>query len=348
VVPIRVRARTCVPTLVRVEIRDIDLADETLVHRHWEISRAADAASRPYDFFPPWETVWLTYRNGRDDIAFHLHGAFDGDRMVGAARTDVSLLDNLHAAWAEVAVDPAHLRQGVGRALEERCVETARSNGRRVLMTEAYAPPVGDSTGLLFAKAMGYAVGIEDGMKVVDLPETEPLWDSLEERASARRGDYRIVTWADHVPDELVEDYCVLNEAFFEEAPIGAMEIEPEKWDRARVQERESRNQATGRRELAAGALTPDGRLVAVTEVVVNTRVTTRGFQSGTLVQRAHRGHHLGLAVKVANHRQVRAAYPELRVLLTGNADVNAPMNAVNDALGYREIERCVEMQKDV
>ena len=32
----------------------------------------------------------------------------------------------------------------------------------------------------------------------------------------------------------------------------------------------------------------------------------------------------------------------------TLNADVNAPMNAVNEALGYREIERCVEMQKDV
>jgi hypothetical protein len=27
---------------------------------------------------------------------------------------------------------------------------------------------------------------------------------------------------------------------------------------------------------------------------------------------------------------------------------VNAPMNAVNDALGYREVERCVEMQKDI
>ncbi len=51
---------------------------------------------------------------------------------------------------------------------------------------------------------------------------------------------------------------------------------------------------------------------------------------------------------QLANHRQIRAAYPELRLLLTGNAGVNAPMNAVNDALGYREIERCVEMQKDV
>ena len=151
------------------------------------------------------------------------------------------------------------------------------------------------------------------------------------------------------MPDELVDDYCALNEAFFDEAPMGEMEIEPEKWDRKRVEEREARNLRTGpARAGGRGALAPDGTMVALTEVMVNERVTWRGFQSGTLVDPEHRGHHLGLAIKLANHRQVRTTYPRLRLLLTGNADVNAPMNAVNDALGYREVERCVEMQKDV
>jgi GNAT superfamily N-acetyltransferase len=331
-----------------VEIRELDPTDEALVHRHWEIGRDAEAASRPYDFYPPWETVRLTVQEGRDDVRFVLLGAFDGDTMVGAARTDVSLLDNLHSAYSSIHVDPAHQRRGFGRALDGACVAAARANGRRLLMTEAFAPPGADSAGLLFAQAMGYVAGIEDGMKVVDMMETEPTWDALEERAASRQGDYRIVTWVDHVPDELVDDYCVLNEAFFAEAPIGEMEIEAEKWDRKRVDEREARNTRTGRHELAAAALSPDGRMVALTEVMVNERVTVRGFQSGTLVDRNHRGHHLGLAIKLANHRQVRATYPDLRILLTGNAGVNAPMNAVNDALGYREIERCVEMQKDV
>ena len=331
-----------------MDIREIDQTDEALVHRHWEIGRLAEAASRPYDFYPPWETAWLTYQAGREDFRFVILGAFDGDAMVGAARTDVSLLDNLHSAYSSVHVDPAHQRRGVGRALDEVCVDVARSNGRRLLMTEAFAPPSDDSAGLLFARAMGYVAGLEDGMKVVDLQETEPTWDALEERAASRQGDYRVITWKDHVPDELVDDYCSLNEAFFDEAPIGDMEIEPERWDRTRVEQQESRNARTGRHVLAAAGLAPDGTMVAMTEVMVNERITVRGFQSGTLVARNHRGHHLGLAVKLANHRQIRAAYPELRLLLTGNAGVNAPMNAVNDALGYREIERCVEMQKDV
>ncbi|MEO5711020.1 MAG: GNAT family N-acetyltransferase [Nocardioidaceae bacterium] len=331
-----------------MDIRELDQADEALVHRHWEIGKDAEAASRPYDFYPPWETAWLSYQAGREDMRFVLLGAFDGDSMVGAARADLNLLDNLHSAYSSIHVDPVHQRRGVGRALDAACVYAARSGGRRLLMTEAYAPPEADSAGLLFAQAMGYVAGIEDGMKIVDLVETEPTWSALEERAAARRGDYRLVTWIDHVPDELVEDYCGLNEAFFDEAPIGDMEIEPEKWDRKRVEQQEARNVRTGRHVLAAAGLSPDGKMVAMTEVMINERVTIRGFQSGTLVDRHHRGHHLGLAVKLANHRQVRSAYPECRLLLTGNAGVNAPMNVVNDALGYREVERCVEMQKDV
>ena len=330
-----------------MEIQHLDVHDESLVHQLWQIGRLAEA-ERPYDFYPPWDVAWKTYQNGRDDLDFVPLGAFDEGRMVGAARVDVPLLDNLHSAWSQVYVDPAHVRRGIGRALDAACVEVARGRGRRVLMTEALTLPGQESPGLLFARAMGYRPGLEDGLKVVDLFETEHTWAALDEATLPHRDGYRIVTWHDNVPEELLDDFCLLNEAFFEEAPIGEMEMEPEKWDRARVAEREARNAATGRHEISAGALSPEGRLVALTELMVNEATPWRGHQSGTLVDRDHRGHRLGMAVKLANHRQVREAWPEVKVVMTGNADVNAAMNAVNDALGYREVERCVEMQKDV
>lgn len=331
-----------------MEIREIDQRDAALVHRHWEIGQVAEAAHRPYDFYVPWETAWATYQGGREDVKFVLLGAFHGDTMVGAGRTDVNLLDNLHSATATVFVHPQQQRRGVGRALDAACVDVARRHGRRLLMTEAYAPPDDESPGLLFARAVGFQPGLEDGMKVVDLHETEPLWSELEAATSQRRERYTIVTWQRTVPEQYVEDYCRLNELFFHEAPVGDLEIEAEKWDADRVRKRQERNDSTGRHEFSAGAVAPDGTLVGLTEVMINERVTWRGCQSGTLVSPDHRGLALGLAIKIANHRQIRETYPECRVLLTGNADVNASMNAVNDALGYREVERCLEMQKDI
>ena len=99
---------------------------------------------------------------------------------------------------------------------------------------------------------------------------------------------------------------------------------------------------------MSAGALAPDGTLVAMTEVMVNER--------GAVARLPER--HAGRAgaprppARPGDQARQPPAAPgglaRLRILLTGNAGVNAPMNAVNEALGYREVERCVEMQKDV
>jgi hypothetical protein len=40
------------------------------------------------------------------------------------------------------------------------------------------------------------------------------------------------------------------------------------------------------------------------------------------------------------------AQVPECRIVATGNADVNAHMNAVNERMGYRLVEQMLEFQK--
>jgi hypothetical protein len=59
-----------------------------------------------------------------------------------------------------------------------------------------------------------------------------------------------------------------------------------------------------------------------------------------------HRGHRLGLAIKLATHRALLRAFPDCEVVRTGNADVNEHMNAVNELMGYRLVEDIVELQK--
>lgn len=49
----------------------------------------------------------------------------------------------------------------------------------------------------------------------------------------------------------------------------------------------------------------------------------------------AMHGHRLGALVKAAVLRQVVATRPEVRRITTHNSDSNAPMVAVNEALGF-------------
>ena len=54
-----------------------------------------------------------------------------------------------------------------------------------------------------------------------------------------------------------------------------------------------------------------------------------------TVVQPEHRGHRLGLAVKLANLDALARQAPGVRLIVTGNAAVNGPMIAVNDMMGF-------------
>ena len=331
-----------------MDIHELDRTDETALHDFWAVGKAAQDACRPHDFYTPWEAARSVYQRGRPGSSNLLLGAYDQDRMVGCAYIHYPELDNTHLASADVHVHPDHQRRGVGRRLVEAVEDRARAYGRKTLMCEAYTPLGEDGPALLFARALGFSEAIEDDMKVVDLVETEPLWDEIETDLAGRTAGYTLVSWRDFVPEELIADYCSLNEAFNDEAPTGDLDLEPEVWNEERVRTRAQHNVDMGRVELAVAAIGPDGAMVGLTEIVLNRHATHRGFQSGTLVLPAHRGHGLGLAMKVANQRALRRAFPECRVLLTGNAGVNVAMNAVNERLGYRAVERCVEVQKEL
>jgi GNAT superfamily N-acetyltransferase len=328
------------------QIRRIDNRDEAAVRRHWEIERAANA-HRPLDLVWTWEAAWAAHSGDRDDIELHLLGAFGpDDTMTGAAQLQLPLADNTHVGYAEVFTDPARARQGVGRALLAEVERRAAAAGRRSVVVEAYVPPTGPAAALGFAAATGYAPAIEEEVKSLDVAASEPRWGELEAEAAPHHSAYRLVAWRDHVPDDLVDGYCRLNDAFNEEAPTGELDIEAESWTAARVRQREDRFIRGGRVQLGVLAVAPDGTVAAMTEMVVTASAPATAMQGGTLVVPAHRGRRLGMGVKVANLRALRSAFPTCAQVVTGNADVNAAMNAVNDRLGFRVVERCLEMQK--
>jgi hypothetical protein len=62
-------------------------------------------------------------------------------------------------------------------------------------------------------------------------------------------------------------------------------------------------------------------------------------------VVRAHRGHRLGLLLKIGMLRWLAAEEPQLRVVDTDNAGSNNHMIAVNDAIGYKVIGSKLEYQ---
>jgi GNAT superfamily N-acetyltransferase len=330
---------------VGIEIKPLDRHDEGQVRTYWELERDA-VADRPYNTFLAWQAAKTYIPMEFTDRVRLFVAAWDGDAMVGALSGGGPLTDNTHRAHADISVRPGHRRRGIGTLLLRAFEDWAAEHGRRVLGGEVFTPVDGTSPALEFATRHGFRVVIEDGMKVVDIAGTRDRWDALAAEAAPHHRDYELRTVWSPIPDELVAGHNLVNNMFISEAPSGDSDMEDENWDPERLRAQEERAAKAGRRDVTTFALTRDGEVAAMTEAFVNETVPHRGFQGGTLVVPAHRGHRLGLAVKVANQRALAGRFPQLEWIITGNADVNAHMNAINDRLGFRVVERLLEVEK--
>ena len=196
------------------------------------------------------------------------------------------------------------------------------------------------------AAAHGYAMALVEIQRRLDLPVAEETLDRLAASAAEKHAGYTLRSWSGPVPEELLQGWAEVTSALMTEAPTGEIDREPEVPDPAVVREAEALAFKQGRELYATAALDADGTVVAYTNFGVNTEGSPRAYQWGTLVRGEHRGHRLGMAVKVANLRQLQAARPDLGQVVTWNAEVNAHMIGVNEEMGFVPVERSGEVQK--
>ncbi len=326
-------------------VYEIDPSDEQALRDWWEIGGRA-SAERPLDPWPTWEVAREELGTPRSDLDKILVLASVDGAVVGAGVGYLFLLDNTHLVEVRVHVDPAHRRRGVGRALAATLEERSRAAGRRTLVSTAYAPVGGAGAGAEFASALGWQPANEEETKALDLAASADRWPALHDEVEQKRGGYALHTFVDRVPEEHVAGVCTLLSAFIDEAPSGELDLESAEWTPERLREIEQRQVATGQRWVIALAVAPDGTACGFSELGFEIRRPTHAEVGGTLVLPGHRGHRLGLGLKLATHRRLVELAAECRYVSTTNAGVNAPMNAVNERMGYRAVERALDVQK--
>ena len=90
------------------------------------------------------------------------------------------------------------------------------------------------------------------------------------------------------------------------------------------------------------------GELAAFTQLAVDPADPSWGFQELTAVARPHRGHRLGLLVKVAMLELLAEREPQLTQIVTGNAGTNQHMIAINAQLGFEVLDEWLYWELDV
>jgi GNAT superfamily N-acetyltransferase len=331
-----------------VRIDDVDPHDEATLAQWFAVVEAAELHERPGEpdsFLEEQRALLLDGLPGPDGapVGDELRQALllrdDDGRAVAAARFELPVRDNEHSVWFRLSVHPDARRRGHGSALLAEILRRTEHAGRRTLVVDCEEPAhlAGRAPARAFADRHGFALELEEVRRDLDLPVPPARLKALEAACRPHAQGYVVRTWRDRCPDDLVDDRAVLGRQMSTDAPSGGLDWREEEWDAARVRHREALTAQQDRSYLGAAAVHAEsGRMVAFTEVGVQRAEPRRVHQWETLVLPEHRGHRLGTLVKIALVRDLVRKVPEARLVSTCNATTNAPMIAVNEALGFR------------
>lgn len=334
-----------------LEITPLDPHDEAALKAYHAAYYEADTFERPHA--APWQLhemrVDLTASRPGESSHPWL-GTVDGV-VVAVGMMTLPLKDNTHLAFLRPWVPPAHRRRGYGSAMLEHLVAECARAGRKQILSDTHVPYSFPEDGrghpdADFAYARGWSFDMCDIVRVLPLPLPEGLLDRLEAEAAPHHQNYELRQFRGPVPDDIVEEFGELVGSLMVEAPSGEVQLEQEVLDVERIRADEARLEEAGRVKYTTVALDRTGRPVAYTELVVPCHDPGMIFQWGTLVAPEHRGHRLGMATKVANLRWVLAEETDRDRVYTMNAEVNDNMIAINEALGFKPVERHVSLMR--
>lgn len=320
-------------------------AERERLHAFRRARQLEDAPDDPLSPDEVFEAEW-----GEDPFRLrHVHMVVDGATAVGwlvasaVAPAAPEHASGGHLLDAEVWVLEPYRRRGIARGLLAEIV-ALMDRHRATVWTTVTALDSGHAfLGALGARAVYRSIQSRLDLAAVD-------WDLVERWAAegrARSPGTRLELYSPRLPDDRLAEFGAVHTELMALVATGDMDHGESVYDERRWRAFYARLEPQGGSHHCALLRDRDGRTVAMTEMVH--RPHAAGFirQELTAVRPSARGRGLGKWAKAAMLRHVRDAHPDVRWVVTGNADSNAAMRGINAALGFRPHREHVVYQMD-
>ena len=230
------------------------------------------------------------------------------------------------------AVRAGHRGKGIGTALLAWQIAFSQALGQtRLLIHTDSRLPAGDA----IAAVLGAEVKAREHENRLWLSavSTELLTGWVRD---GQLEAYELLAYDGAIPEELAEAFVGLV-LVMNTAPRDDLQVNDFTYSVAQLREGEARTEKVGAREWTLVLRhRPSGDLVGVHTLFFAPDDLKKAYVGITGVVPAHRGHGFGRLLKATLTLRLLAEQPEVECVVTGNADSNGPMLAINEAMGYR------------
>lgn len=238
-------------------------------------------------------------------------------------------IGNLHG----LSVLPKYRRRGLATRLLAHILRDMAA--REPQVTELLVPAALE-TGHKFLERKGGVVSLVHAENRLYFKDADwaliERWDAEGVRRNPATQTLRVT----EIPETDIQDYARAYTETINQQPLGGlqmkMEITPEQ---IRYMEKKSAEQGTVHTTIYTREA--DGRVSGLTETSYLGDLGHVAHQMLTGVRKEYRGRGLGKLLKARMLLHIRREYPGVKYVVTGNADSNAPMMAINTALGFKK-----------
>jgi len=228
--------------------------------------------------------------------------------------------ENKHICNMNIAVLADYVRKGIGTDLLKKIVQEAQILGRTIIEVSTDT-----DSGRAFLNHFGAQLTIEAAENRIDLKDEGP-----------KRAEGVIIESFYECPEEILEEYSELYTEALNMQPLGDSEQRANIDGKLR-REMEQRFKDIGYTNYTLISREKDGRISGLTEILHDPREGYKILQELTGVRPEFRGKGLGKWLKGLMIFHIRDNYPDVEVIITGNAETNAPMRSINERMGFKK-----------
>lgn len=243
-----------------------------------------------------------------------------------------------------VDVLPDSRRRGVGTRLLAEVLDAAQIEGKTTVQTWTLTGGLGEP----FLAAFDGHLGSVSRLMELDIERVDrSLLEVWVARAPERASGYSLVEWTGPCPPDLLDEWVRVM-AVMNTAPTDDLVVEERRRTVAEVADDEESARRRGwEGRCVAARENATGHLVGYSAIGISPDSDV-ARQGDTVVDPAHRRRGIGRWLKAAMLLRLLDDRPDVRCIRSDNAASNAPMLAINQALGFRAVRSNGIWQLDV